>query len=192
MKTFCNFFGIVLGVIILEIIFPTVLLNAEEKSWSRWRGPYDTGVATTPVRTYWSDTENVKWKIKLPGKGLSSPVIWGKKVFLTTAIPSSSSEAEKQADQTSFKWVGPVLEHRFEVWCIDKNTGEKLWSKVSQIATPHEGYHPRYGSFASHSPVTDGENLYAYFGSRGVFSYDLEGSLMWHTDLGVKMETHYC
>ena len=190
---------------------PTV----EEQNWARWRGPYDTGMAAGGARTEWSETENVKWKIDVPGKGLSSPVIWRDKIFLTTAVPTepvteaqpmrrpfrkrpsgerSSSDKRpprKRAGKKAFGMrIGKAsgVEHRFEIWCINKNTGETLWSKVAKTASPHEGYHQRYGSFASNSPVTDGKRVYAYFGSRGIFAYDLDGNLIWEKDLGVKME----
>ena len=190
---------------------PTV----EEQNWARWRGPYDTGMAAGGARTHWSETENVKWKIDVPGKGLSSPVIWGDKIFLTTAIPTEpvteaqpmrrpfrkrESSDRPAADEHAFRKragkkgfgmrIGKAsgVEHRLEVWCINKNTGETLWRKVAKTARPHEGYHQRYGSFASNSPVTDGKSVYAYFGSRGIFAYDLDGNLIWEKDLGVKME----
>ena len=182
MKTLHAFVGPVLGVIILGTTFAATIHTIEEKNWARWRGPHDTGMAVTEARTHWSDTENVKWKIKLPGKGLSTPIIWGEKLFLTTAVSARSSENIERTGKDS------IAEHRFEVWCINKNTGVKLWVRVAKKARPHEGYHPRYGSFASNSPVTDGKNLYAYFGSRGIFAYDLDGGLIWQKDLGIKMK----
>ncbi len=204
--------------IVLLILAGAVIAGApptvEEQNWARWRGPYDTGMAAGGARAQWSETENVKWKIDVPGKGLSSVVIWGDKIFLTTAVPTEPvSEAQpmrrafrkrgsgdhpssdkrpprKRAGKKGFGMrIGKAsgVEHRFEIWCINKNTGETLWSKVAKTATPHEGYHQRYGSFASNSPVTDGRRVYAYFGSRGIFAYDLDGNLIWEKDLGVKM-----
>ena len=76
------------------------------------------------------------------------------------------------------------VEHKFVVLCLDKNTGKTLWEKTVKVAKPHEGYHQRYGSFASNSPVTDGKHLFAYFGSRGVYAFDLDGNLLWEKDLG--------
>ena len=78
--------------IVLLILAGAVIVGApptvEEQNWARWRGPYDTGMAAGGARTEWSETEKVKWKIDIPGKGLSSPVIWGEKIFLTTAVPT--------------------------------------------------------------------------------------------------------
>ena len=158
----------------------SVLNSSGEDNWPRWRGPYDTGMAATAVRTHWSDTENVKWKVDLPGKGLSSPVIWHDKIFLTNAVPVRS-------DNTSRRNNNFIPIHHFEVWCISRDTGETLWSRVAKTVRPHENHHHRYGSFASNSPVTDGKFVYAYFGSRGVFAYDFDGNLIWQKDLGVEM-----
>jgi outer membrane protein assembly factor BamB len=80
------------------------------------------------------------------------------------------------------------VEHRFLVMAFDKNTGKKLWEQNPVTAKPHEGYHREYGSFASSSPVTDGRHLFAFFGSRGLFAYDLDGNLQWKKDFDVKMQ----
>ena len=146
--------------------------------WSRWRGPTNSGMASGDAPTSWSDTRNVKWKAEIPGRGRSSPVVWGDKIFLTTAIP-----AEEQAEQ-------PVA-HEFVVLCLDRKSGKVLWRRTATSATPHESYHADYGSFASGSPVTDGEHLIADFGSRGVYSYDLDGNLVWKKNLGVQMQTFW-
>ena len=146
--------------------------------WPRWRGPTNSGMANGDVPTSWSDTRNVKWKAEIPGRGRSSPVVWGDKIFLTTAIP-----AEEQAEQ-------PVA-HEFVVLCPDRKSGKILWQRTATSATPHEGFHADYGSFASGSPVTDGEHLIADFGSRGVYSYDLDGNLVWKKNLGVQMQTFW-
>lgn len=136
-----------------------------EGEWPRWRGPFNSGVARGTAPVTWSDTENVIWKVDVPGKGHSSPVIWGNKLFITTAMPTGSGN-----------------EHRMLLLCYDRTNGKLLWERASVSATPHEGHHGTYGSFASHSPVTDGEHVVAFFGSRGVFVYDLDGNLQWKKD----------
>ena len=80
--------------------------------------------------------------------------------------------------------TGPQVAHGFMLLSLDKTTGAVLWERAATEATPHEGFHAQYGSFASHSPVTDGEHVFAYFGSRGVYCYDLDGQLIWSKDLG--------
>jgi outer membrane protein assembly factor BamB len=82
-------------------------------------------------------------------------------------------------------------EHKFVVLCLNRQTGKVLWERAATTAMPHEGYHGRYGSFASNSPVTDGKYLYAFFGSRGLYTYDLEGKLVWKKDfppMGMRLQ----
>ncbi len=141
------------------------LVPVVDGEWPRWRGPFNNGVARGSAPVEWTDTENVKWKVDVPGRGHSSPVIWGNKLFITTAIRTGSSG-----------------EYRHLLLCYDRTTGSLLWEKEAVRETPHEGYHGTYGSYASHSPVTDGEHVIAYFGSRGVYAYDLDGNLKWSQD----------
>jgi len=160
------------------------------QNWSRWRGPEDNGMAVGDAPMHWSDTKNIKWKIDIPGKGHSSPVIWGDKLFLTAAISAGPILEPQAGGPGGGRGRGMRLgkangvEHKFVVLCLDKNTGKTLWEKTVKVAKPHEGYHVRYGSFASNSPVTDGKNLFAYFGSRGIYAFDLDGNLLWEKDLG--------
>ncbi len=156
--------------------------------WPQYRGPRGDGVAGADAPLRWSDTENIKWKIQVPGKGNSSPIVWGETLFLTTAIPTGKTRPAS-VDSASGRRLPavPLEEHRFVVLAVDRNTGKTLWERTATVATPHEGYHHRYGSFASNSPVTDGERLIAFFGSRGVYCYDLTGTLLWKKDFGVKM-----
>jgi outer membrane protein assembly factor BamB len=140
----------------------------------------------------WSDTKNIKWKTEIPGRGHSTPVIWGDKIFLTTAIPTGKTPPPAAAQEPAGRG-GPgggamaMVEHKFDVLCIDRKSGKVLWQKTARTAAPHEGYHRMYGSFASNSAVTDGKYVYASFGSRGVFCFDLNGKLIWQQDLGIQM-----
>jgi len=153
-----------------------VMVQAQSSAhWPQWRGPFFNGMARGDAPSVWSDTNNVKWKTEIPGRGFSTPAIWGDRIFVTTAIPTGTG-------------AGPVVEQRFEVLSLDRRTGKILWQKTAKIATPHEGYHRAYGSFASNSPVTDGRYVYASFGSRGIYAYDFNGKLIWEKDLGVQMK----
>ncbi|MBK8314535.1 MAG: PQQ-binding-like beta-propeller repeat protein [Acidobacteria bacterium] len=164
---------------------------ADPPNWSQWRGPFFNGMAATGAPTEFGDAKNVKWKVAVAGRGFSTPVIWGDRMFLTTAVPTgkgaSAPVASAPAGRGPGGGAGGGEEHKFIVMCLDRNTGKTLWEKVAKIDTPHEGYHRTYGSFASNSPVTDGKYLYASFGSRGIFCYDLNGKLIWEKDPGVKM-----
>ena len=161
--------------------------------WPYWRGPAADGMAVGDAPLKWTDTQNVKWKTEIPGRGHSSPVIWGDRVFLTTAVKIGVADEPAKPPQPDAKpnpliSPGPQVEHQFDVLCLDRKTGKILWQRTATRAVPHEGYHGTYGSFASNSPVTDGKYLYAFFGSRGMYCYDLEGNLIWKKDFGVQMK----
>lgn len=163
--------------------------------WPQWRGPNFDGVAPMAAPVEFGDDRNVKWKMPIAGRGFSTPVIWGDRIFLTTAVPTgqTTKPAENSGGMGGGRrgggaggGTGAGEEHRFIVMCLDRRTGKVLWEQVATTATPHEGYHRQYGSFASNSPATDGRSVYASFGSRGVYAYDLNGRRLWKQDLGIK------
>ena len=172
-------------VVFLSLLaLPLIVWSADEKAdpahyWSQWRGPDGTGVAphgNPPLE--WSEDKNVRWKIAIPGHGHASPIVWGDKVFVLTAIPEETPDAagkERRGTQ-------PV-KSQFAVLAIDRSSGEIVWQRTAREERPHESIHPD-GSWAAHSPVTDGAHIYAYFGSRGLFCYDMDGELKWQKDLG--------
>ena len=164
-------------------------LQGTSGNWPQWRGPANTGVAGQAAPTTWSDSSNVAWKVEIPGRGFSTPVAWGDRIFLTTAIPTGTPAPAQAADPAppGRRQAPPPAEHRFVVMALDRATGTVLWEKTATVATPHEGYHHMYGSFASNSPVTDGERVYASFGSRGLYVYDMQGNERWTKDYGVKL-----
>jgi outer membrane protein assembly factor BamB len=155
-------------------------------NWLHWRGPFGTGMAVSDAPVRWSDTSGVTWKVAIPGRGHSTPVVVGERVFLTTAIPTGRQSAAP-TPRGSGGGADAGLEHRFEVMAIDRRSGRTVWQRTATVATPHEGYHRTYGSFASNSPVTDGERVFASFGSRGLYAYSLDGALLWQKDFGVRM-----
>jgi outer membrane protein assembly factor BamB len=144
-------------------------------AWPFWRGPGQNGVARGDAPLHWSDTEHIAWKASIPGRGNSSPVIWGDKIFLTTAAPTAAGGSTSQGEQ------------KFMVMAFDRKTGKQLWEKVAKVATPHEGFHAQYGSFASNSPVADDKHVIASFGSRGVYCYTHDGQLVWEKNFGIQM-----
>lgn len=156
-----------------------------ERSWPQWRGPLATGVAPhadPPMR--WSETENVRWKSALPGLGHSSPIVWGELVFLTTAIPYGEPvEPVPDRDPGAHDNAPVTQAQRYVVIAVRRDDGEIAWQTEVGAGLPHEGGHES-ASFASASPVTDGESLVAFFGSRGLFCLDLEGHVIWSADLG--------
>jgi outer membrane protein assembly factor BamB len=160
--------------------------QAPDVPWPQWRGPLNSGMAVGDAPLRWDDKANVRWRLEIPGRGHSTPVIAGDRLFLTTAVPTGKGTAPEGRGRAG-GGADAGLEHRFEVIAVDRLTGRVAWQRTATVATPHEGYHRIYGSFASNSPVTDGTRVFAFFGSRGLYAYDLDGTLLWQKDFGVKM-----
>lgn len=168
-------------------------------NWGHWRGDNGNGISLSAnPPTEFSATKNVKWKVEIPGQGSGSPVIWGDKVFVVSGVPKGGAvaQASQPAPQQrrGFGRRGgrrrgaPLQVLEFTVFCFDRATGKELWKKVAVEAKPHQATHST-NNFASASPCTDGERVYAHFGSRGLFCYSMDGEFVWkREDLG-KMET---
>jgi outer membrane protein assembly factor BamB len=154
-------------------------------NWPQWRGPLANGVAPNanpPI--HWSETNNVRWKIALPGKGHSSPVVYDQVVYVLAAVPVGAAQKPVFDDAPGVHDSVPVTHrHQFTAIAINRSDGSVLWQKVLREEWPHEGGHVT-GSLASNSPVTDGERLYVFFGSRGLYCLDLTGKVVWQKDLG--------
>lgn len=176
---------------VLVLLASTVVPAAEPTAvteWGQWRGPLGTGVSpSADPPTTWDKKTNVKWKVDLPGRGSSTPVVWGDKVFLATAV--KSDRAVKAEDLPTVdpklqrKTEAPQSFYQFVVMAFDRNTGKELWKQVANEKVPHEGHHPTH-SYAGGSPATDGKRLYVSFGSFGTFAYDLDGKKLWERDFG--------
>ena len=174
--------------------------------WPQWRGPLATGAAplADPPKS-WSETEHVKWKVKLPASGDSTPIVWADRLFVLTAIPTGKKAAAKSTEASAAPTLtdaapaegrrqggrmnseSPTEIYQFSVICLDRATGKTLWQKVAREEVPHEG-HQQNNTYASASPVTDGQLVIAFFGSRGVHCYDFDGNLKWSKDFG-RMQT---
>ncbi len=159
--------------------------------WPHWRGPLGTGVAprgNPPVE--WSEDKNVRWKIAIPGKGHSTPIIWGDRIFITTAIPYGDASATRVVRAPgAHNNVPPLRRYEYVVLAVSRRDGTVLWQRTVHKARPHESTHES-GSWASNSPVTDGERLFASFGSRGLYCLDMDGKLVWQTDAGDMQTLH--
>jgi outer membrane protein assembly factor BamB len=155
---------------------PYALVEAQapgEKFWPQWRGPKADGVAPAAnPPTEWSESTNIRWKIDLPGRGASTPVVWGDRVYVSTAIPTDGT--------------GPRARHRFVVMAINRKDGSIAWQYNAREEAPHEGTHQEFGTMASASAVTDGQHVIASFESRGIYALDMNGKLIWQKDLGDK------
>lgn len=164
---------------------------APSAQWAQWRGPLATGEAPlADPPTIWSETQNIRWKTVLPGLGHSTPVVWGDRIYVTSAepdpetiTPQASGVPGAHDNLRVTRWW------RFVVLAIDRRDGEILWKKTVNRALPHEGGH-NSASLASASPVTDGERVYASFGSFGLFCLDPSGEVLWRLDLGDMRTKH--
>ena len=164
--------------------------------WPQWRGPLSTGVAIgaePPVE--WQEMadggdQNIRWKTPVPGRGHSTPVIWGDRVFLTTALPIGTPLEPKYSQAPGAHDNVPVTHrHRFVVLAVNRKDGKICWQKIVREQVPHEGGHYT-ASQASASPVTDGEYLFAFFGSAGLYCLNLEGEVVWDRHFG-EMHTRH-
>jgi len=162
-----------------------------DRQWGNWRGPLHTGEAPhADPPTRWSETENVRWKVPIAGRGLASPVVWGDRVFVMTAVAadakaydaSRARAAEKLERQEWPPSVDPVAQ-QFRLIAISRADGRVLWDRLAREVVPHESHYID-SSWASGSPVTDGRRVIAHFGSYGTYAYDLDGNPLWSVDLG--------
>jgi outer membrane protein assembly factor BamB len=163
-------------------------------NWHQWRGPEANGVAPhgdPPVQ--WSEDANIQWKTAIPGRGSGSPVVWGDRVFLLSALKTdrnggTAALAEPKTPPAGqrfgrFLQPQPTNIYQFIVLCLDRSSGKVLWQRVAHEAVPHEPLHMT-NTHASSSPTTDGKFLYVSFGSFGIYCYDLDGNLKWTRDFG--------
>ena len=207
----------------LGLLCANVSLGAPtaQSNWPQWRGPLANGLAPegSPPTT-WSETEHVKWKVKIPGSGSGTPIVWGNQIFIQTAIATGKKIEPPAAEKKEARAFSPQVfgqaqnppntpppdgqrrrrpggggglgggrgekpseVQQFVLLSLDRATGKTQWQQTIREEVPHEGHHRDHG-FASHSPVTDGQSVYSWFGSRGLNCYDLKGQLKWRKEFG--------
>ncbi len=150
--------------------------------WPQWRGPLMTGEAPRgdpPV--WWRENHNIRWKVPVPGIGHATPVVWGDHIYVLTAVPAKG-KSSKRSDPHD-RMVSKGNEYSYEVRAMNRKDGSLIWRRVARVEAPHDGRHDD-ASWASCSPVTDGEHVIASFGSRGFYCYDMDGNLQWEKDFG--------
>ena len=185
---------VILAVLLMALPLPVTAgddaLDARDQ-WPQWRGPLGTGVAPhadPPLE--WSEGRNVRWKIAVPGLGHSTPIIWGHRLFITSAIPHGEALAPPGSDAPGAHHnLTPRRRQTFIVLAVDRRDGSTLWQRTVRDERPHEGTHVT-GSWASNSAVTDGKHLFASFGSRGLYALDMEGKTLWQVDPGDMQTRH--
>ena len=158
-----------------------------DRQWPMYRGNFASGVldnSNLPESWDVAAGKNVAWKIEIPGAGHSCPIVWGDKVFATTAV----SEADKGDVKTGiYGSIEPVMDssvHEWKLYCVDKKSGKILWDRVANKGVPKQKRHPM-SSHANSTPATNGEYVVAFFGSEGLYCYNMQGDLVWKKDFGV-------
>lgn len=191
--------------LVATMIILTIAGAAHAADWTKWRGPDGTGYVpdgNPPVE--WNE-QSIRWKVPIPGSGHASPIILGDRIYLMTAIKGDAATAAADAPAVAMAAMGggdgqqrgrgrggrrgrgpapkPTDLYEFAVLALDRADGSEIWRTTVRKEVPHEGIH-RTGSYAGGTPVTDGEHLYAFFGSRGLYCLDLDGKVVWEKDLG--------
>jgi outer membrane protein assembly factor BamB len=178
-----------------SLLTASVALAAENdvSTWPQWRGPGGSGLAAdAAVPLEWDGTtgRNIEWKTPIEGRGHSSPVVWGNLVFLTTAIEGEVVPGAKapphMMEGEEFKHpdaIGADRRNTLKVMAIDASTGAMVWSRVAYEGLMYDDRH-KASSYASPTVATDGERVYAYFGSNGLYVYDFAGNPVWSRDVG--------
>lgn len=196
--------------IALGLALPLSAQN-DEQNWPQFRGPDGNGASSTakPPVEWGADSDNLKWKVEIPGSGSSSPIVWGDQVFVMTAVDTGKTPDGKAAQdpQAAARPDGqrpgsgrprggrggrrraqpPTTVNEFWVMCLKRSDGSVAWKTKVNEAVPHEGKHST-NTFCSASPVTDGKHVYASFGSFGLFCLDMDGKVVWQREFG-KMTT---
>jgi outer membrane protein assembly factor BamB len=161
---------IVLAAVVTQSVAAQSFESERLQNWHHWRGPNANGIAVNvnpPLE--WSEETNVNWKVPIPGRGSATPIVWNDRVFVLTAVSTGDS--------------GDEIPYQFTVLCLDRATGKPLWRKIATEQVPNEPGH-KTNSYASASATTDGQYVYASFGSHGINCYDMDGNLKWERDLG--------
>jgi outer membrane protein assembly factor BamB len=162
--------------------------SAGAGNWPGWRGPDGNALSEEKkLPAEWGPDKNIAWKVALPGAGWSQPIVWGDKIFVTTAETDKQSKPRGEQFDPGFGFFGgvkpPAVVYRWKVLCLDGATGKVLWEQTAHEDKPRTPI-SRNNTYASETPVTDGERLIAYFGNTGLYCYDLSGKFLWSKDLG--------
>jgi outer membrane protein assembly factor BamB len=166
-------------------------LFARAGDWPQWRGPGATAVSDEKgLPLEWSETRNVLWKTPIPGRGHSSPIVSGNRIFLTTSIegpvvPGAKAKVHIRAGQEFVHpdSVGADHSYTLDLICLDRDTGKVLWQRTAYQGTVYDNRH-RKNTYASSTPVADGRRVFAFFEAEGLYCYDFEGKLLWKTSVG--------
>ncbi len=185
--------------VVALLVFSAPALAQQDGGWPSWRGADGSGAAAGTPPTSWSEDSNVVWKTSMPGDGTATPIVWKGKVYVTAVVKTDrkGEPKEKRGESSNRRRSrrggrrgrfgggsgSTDTYHEFLVLAYDANSGKELWRREVANEVPHEGTHGT-GSLAASSVLTDGEALYAFFGSRGIHCLDMDGEVKWSKDLG--------
>jgi outer membrane protein assembly factor BamB len=186
--------AILAGAFVCLLALAPLLRAAEEKNWPQWRGPDGLGISTaTDYADEWSPTQNIAWKTSVAGRGHSSPIVWGNRVFLTTSIEGAKAPADHGApDHLGFDLkpgylhpdsVGVDHLYTLKVLAFDATTGKPVWDRTVYDGTMYDNRH-RKNTYASSTMATDGKSVYAFFESAGLYAFDFDGGVLWKKSFG--------
>ena len=167
------------------LLFALVAFGSEPH-WPQFRGPSASGVGTGSPAVEWSGEsgKNIQWKREIPGLAHSSPIVWGDRIFLTSAVLAAGEAALKlglYGDVTPVEGEGSQA---FNLYCLDRKSGKILWQRTTASGQPKIKRHPK-STHANPTPATDGQHVIAFFGSEGLFAFDMEGKPLWQKNFGV-------
>lgn len=179
-------------IVLFVVLFGGQTCLAE--NYPQFRGANSNAVSSTPLPVNWSDLEgaqnNIRWKKPLEGEGWSQPIVWEDRVYMTNAVPVSPAKKNSTRPESNRGGYGRDRKdlvnvvYQYQVVCLDADTGEEIWKKTVKTGKPPMPRHST-NTYATETPVTDGERIYAYFGMNGVYCLDLKGNVLWQKDLGV-------
>ena len=174
----------------MTVRFPALLLAlisaASAQNWPSFRGPAASGVAdhqNLPVKWDTARGTGIQWATALPGLAHSSPIVWGDRIFVTTAVSSRPDASFKRGLYGEGDASDDVSPQQWKVICLDRQSGKILWERTAYEGVPKEKRHMK-ATYANSTPATDGKVVIAFFGSQGLYAYDLAGTLLWKRDLG--------
>jgi len=160
------------AIVSTALLLLPALAQSTSSDWPSWRGPSHNGQAAGNPPIEWSEERNVRWKVPVPGLGHATPILWGNRIYVQTAVETGGGR------------------HDYRLVALDRATGKTAWQRTLRTAAPNEDGHHGTASYASTSGITDGEHLYAYFGSQGLYCLDLDGNPRWDVDLGNMVTRH--
>lgn len=180
-----------LATVVSVTVVSVITLLSAESNWPGWRGPLSNGVSDEKnLPTVWTPESNIQWKTELPGRGNSSPVVWGDRIFLTAELEGDTvagikppahklrGQPFRHPDSTAADRV-----HKLLVIALDRKTGDIVWQRVAYEGLVYDEHHKK-GNHAAPTAVTDGKLVYFYFGAGGLFAYNFEGMQVWHMNPG--------